>query len=306
MPAAPADGRRLRARRRSRAAGWCVLLAAVVVAVLVGPASTAQAHAFLAGSNPADGQVLAAAPAAAAARLQRVGRAERDPDRHRRRRGPAPRPDRDDACVGRRRLRRHRGAGRGGRRAADAAPQLLPRLLGDAVQRRPAPDQRGAGVRRGAGRDRRRAGRAGAAPARGRLCAGWCCSASPARWAARSPFTSSPRASAVGARAPGAAPAVALARRCSVAGAVTAAAGALVLLVTQLVPRRDPGAAAAVERLRAALGAARARPAGAARCGAGPAEAPPVRRRVGPARGRCRPRLRRHRAAGALGHGAVP
>ena len=104
---------------------------------------------------------------AAAARLQRVGRAERDPDRHRRRRGPAPHPDRDDDCRPGR-LRRHRGARRGGRRAADAAPQLLPRLLGDAVQRRPAPDQRGAGVRRGAGRDRRRSGRAGAAPARGR------------------------------------------------------------------------------------------------------------------------------------------
>ena len=41
-------------------------------------------------------------------------------------------------------------------------------------------------------------------------------------------------ASAVGPRTPGAASAVALARRCSVAGAVAAAAGALVLLVAQL------------------------------------------------------------------------
>ena len=34
----------------------------MVLAVVVGPVSTAQAHAFLAGSNPADGQVLTAAP----------------------------------------------------------------------------------------------------------------------------------------------------------------------------------------------------------------------------------------------------
>ena len=94
MPAAPAAGRRLRARRRPRVRRLVLLLAAVVVAVLVGPASTAQAHAFLAGSNPADGQVLAAAPRAAAARLQRVGRAQRDPDRHRRRRRTARHPDR--------------------------------------------------------------------------------------------------------------------------------------------------------------------------------------------------------------------
>ena len=39
------------------------MLAAVVLAVLVGPVPGAQAHAFLARSNPADGQVLAAAPA---------------------------------------------------------------------------------------------------------------------------------------------------------------------------------------------------------------------------------------------------
>jgi copper transport protein len=62
MPAAPVGGRRLRARRRSRARPLVLLLAAALVAVVVGPASTAQAHAFLAGSNPADGQVLTAAP----------------------------------------------------------------------------------------------------------------------------------------------------------------------------------------------------------------------------------------------------
>ena len=62
MPAAPDGGRRLGARRRSRARRLMLLLAAVVVTVVVGPASTAQAHAFLAGSNPADGEVLAAAP----------------------------------------------------------------------------------------------------------------------------------------------------------------------------------------------------------------------------------------------------
>jgi copper transport protein len=39
-----------------------LLLLAAAVAALVGPASSAQAHAFLAASNPADGQVLAAAP----------------------------------------------------------------------------------------------------------------------------------------------------------------------------------------------------------------------------------------------------
>ena len=39
------------------------VLAAVVLAVLAGPVPGAQAHAFLARSNPADGQVLAAAPA---------------------------------------------------------------------------------------------------------------------------------------------------------------------------------------------------------------------------------------------------
>ena len=39
------------------------VLAAALLAVLVGPVPGAQAHAFLARSNPADGQVLAAAPA---------------------------------------------------------------------------------------------------------------------------------------------------------------------------------------------------------------------------------------------------
>ena len=94
MPATPAGGRRPDARRRSRARRLVLLLAAVVLAVVVGPVSTAQAHAFLAGSNPADGQVLTAAPRHAAARLQRVGRARATRDRRRRRprAGTSPRP----------------------------------------------------------------------------------------------------------------------------------------------------------------------------------------------------------------------
>ena len=51
------------ARRVPLVRRLALVLAAVAAMTLAGPVPTAQAHAFLAGSNPADGQVLAAAPA---------------------------------------------------------------------------------------------------------------------------------------------------------------------------------------------------------------------------------------------------
>ncbi len=62
---APQGGWGLRgsARRTWGVRRLALVLVAVVAAVMVGPAPGAQAHAFLSGSNPADGQVLAEAPA---------------------------------------------------------------------------------------------------------------------------------------------------------------------------------------------------------------------------------------------------
>ena len=61
---ASAGGSRLwgAARRSWGARRLALVLVAVVAAGLAGPAPAAQAHAFLAASNPADGQVLTAAP----------------------------------------------------------------------------------------------------------------------------------------------------------------------------------------------------------------------------------------------------
>ena len=103
--------------------------------------------------------------------------------------------------------------------------------------------------------------------------------------------------------APGVAPAVALAGRCTLAGAVTAGVGAPVLLVT-----RCPSARAAC-RCWSGYGCAGTAPSSACWCcwcGARPAEVPTVPGRVGPARGRGGPRLRRRRAAGARRSRAVP
>lgn len=51
-----------RGTRRQPRPGRLLALCLMVVLAVLGSAGTAQAHAFLAGSNPADGQVLAAAP----------------------------------------------------------------------------------------------------------------------------------------------------------------------------------------------------------------------------------------------------
>ena len=235
MPAAPAAGRRLPARRRPRVRRLVLLLAAVVVAVLVGPASTAQAHAFLAGSNPADGEVLAAAPrqlrldfsesvVLSATRIDIVDAAGRHVTPTAMtvvsRDGTGDSDDTEEPVE-----------------VVAALPTLHHSSYRVSWETLSSDDlHRTSGVLVfGVGQAVTAGGLDEPAPPPLEVALRWLVlvGLSGALGGSLALHLLAP-ASAVGPRTPGAASAVALARRCSVAGAVAAAAGALVLLVTQL------------------------------------------------------------------------